>query len=39
MGNIDEAPIKLDGIFLENCFDTSAGITKKLANHYKDNLV
>ena len=27
LGNIDEAPIKLDGIYLENCFDTSAGIT------------
>lgn len=39
IGNIDEAPIKLDGIYLENCFDTSSGITQKLATHYKDNLI
>ena len=39
IGNIDEAPIKLNGIYLENCFDTSEGITRKLTTHYKDNLL
>ena len=39
MGNIDMAPIQLQGIYLENCFDTSSGITKKLISHYKDNLI
>jgi vacuolar protein sorting-associated protein 13A/C len=33
--NIDDAPIKLNGIKLENCFDSTAGITSKLITHYK----
>ena len=33
--NIDDAPIKLSGIRLDNCFDTVSGITGKLVSHYK----
>ncbi|CAK73031.1 unnamed protein product (macronuclear) [Paramecium tetraurelia] len=38
IGNIDEAPLILGGIFLENSFDTSHAILTKLATHYKDML-
>lgn len=38
LANIDNAPIKLNGMRLENCFDTSGGITTKLISHYKANL-
>lgn len=34
MGNIDEAPLILDGIFLENSFDTSSSIIAKVGSHY-----
>ena len=36
--NIDDAPIKLKGLKLENCFDTTQGIVMKLLSHYRDNL-
>ena len=38
LANIDDAPIKLTGLKLENCFDTTGGITSKLISHYKNNL-
>ena len=38
LANIDDAPIKLTGLKLENCFDTTSGITSKLISHYKTNL-
>ncbi|CAD8061213.1 unnamed protein product [Paramecium primaurelia] len=38
IGNIDEAPLILAGIFLENSFDTSNAILTKLSTHYKDML-
>ena len=38
LANIDDAPIKLTGLKLENCFDTTSGITSKLISHYKNNL-
>ncbi|CAD8067129.1 unnamed protein product [Paramecium primaurelia] len=39
IGNIDEAPLILAGIILENSFDTSNAILTKLTTHYKDMLV
>ncbi|CAK86161.1 unnamed protein product (macronuclear) [Paramecium tetraurelia] len=38
IGNIDDAPLILGGIFLENSFDTSNAILNKLTTHYKDML-
>jgi len=38
LANIDDAPIKMTGLKLENCFDTTSGITSKLISHYKNNL-
>lgn len=35
LSNIDDAPIKLNGIRLDNCLDTVNGITAKLTSHYK----
>jgi hypothetical protein len=35
LANIDDAPIKLNGIKLNACFDTMSGITGKLISHYK----
>lgn len=34
--NIDEAPLKFNGLRLDNCFDTASGITNKMVAHYKD---
>lgn len=38
MANIDDAPIKLNGIKLDNVFDTNSGITSKLISHYKQSV-
>lgn len=37
MMNIDDAPIKLKGIRLENCFDTTWGIFSTLLKHYMNS--
>jgi vacuolar protein sorting-associated protein 13A/C len=37
--NIDGAPISLDGIVLQDCVDTLAGINQKLMNHYKNTVI
>lgn len=34
--NVDNSPLKLNGIKLNNCLDTIPGITNKLITHYKD---
>lgn len=34
--NVDNSPLKLNGIKLNNCLDTLPGITNKLITHYKD---
>jgi vacuolar protein sorting-associated protein 13A/C len=39
VANIDEAPIRLNGIQLKGCFDSPSGIVQKLIIHYKKNLI
>lgn len=39
LANIDEAPILLDGIYLENSFDTTSAITSKVITHYKEMFI
>ena len=34
--NIDDSPLKLTGIKLNNCFDTLPGIMQKIMIHYKN---
>ena len=34
--NVDNSPLKLNGIKLINVLDTIPGIAKKLLKHYKD---
>lgn len=39
LGHIDNAPIKLNGIKLNACFDTMNGIVGKLVQHYKSQAI
>ncbi len=39
LANIDDAPIKLRGFKLYNCFDSIGGITSKMLAHYKTDFV
>ena len=36
IANVDDAPLKLNGIELKNMFDSKSGIINKLINKYKD---
>ncbi|KAL4445126.1 hypothetical protein ABPG74_018854 [Tetrahymena malaccensis] len=36
LSNVDDAPLTLKGIKLQNCFDTADGITDKLIQKYKE---
>lgn len=36
LSNIDEAPLNFQGLQLDNCFDTVAGITSKMIKFYKN---
>lgn len=33
--NVDDSPLKLNGIKLNNCFDTPSGIIDKIITHYE----
>ena len=33
--NVDDSPLKLNGIKLNNCFDTPSGIIDKIVTHYE----
>lgn len=35
MSNIDNAPVSMTGIKIDDCIDTVDSITKKLVDHYK----
>ncbi len=37
--NIENAPIKFDGIDISNCIDTVGGIQQKLLAHYKSSVM
>lgn len=39
VANIDEAPIRLNGITISGCLDSLSGIIQKLIAHYKKNFI
>ncbi len=39
VSNIEDAPIRLSGMKITNCIDTSEGITNKIISRYKGDVV
>ena len=39
VSNIEDAPIRLSGMKIRNCIDTSEGLTQKIISRYKGDVV